>query len=264
MSQIKTVLLGVWFVMLSGLTWAQSSGGSTSPSSESSFGEWSARANSRESSRWTLQSWLAQKQRNSLMDQWLSMNSPSPFEFYLKGGYSSYQSRKDQNVKKDYASYSGAVGAYAQAVGITAEYENNLNEHYSDVVGMLNIRILGNSLQTTSITLHGGQRTRQFSDSTVIPTISETVRNTFGQITLQSYFTRYFGIIGSYRGYIPTKNSSVGEVSGTLTECGIFLDFKGLRIYGNWYSDLQTNKADTGIKTKYDRTGLKSGIQIFF
>jgi hypothetical protein len=232
----------------------------TASGSSSGGSSWSARVQGREGSRWTLQDWLAQKQRNNLMDQWLAMNSPSPFEFYLSGGYKSYDSQKDQLAKTAHSTESGYAAAYAQAVGLISEYENNTSENLNDVTGALSIRILGNSLQTTSLTLNVGQRTRQFIDNSQ----NETARNLFGEVTLQAYLTHYFGILGSYRQYSPYHNSDVGDVSGTLVEGGLFIDFKALRVYGKWSDDLQIDKASDGTKTEYKRRGIKSGITIFF
>lgn len=228
-------------------------------SNSAGFGNWSQRAQSRESKRWTLQEWLAQKERNALMDQWLIMNSPSPFEFYLKGAYHSHKTQKNSEVAHSYIGASSAFGAYAQAVGVTGEYENNWEENYNDVVGMLNIRILGNSLQTTSLTLHVGQRTRQIYESNEL----QAFHNLLTQATLQCYITRYFGIQGLYRQYSSQKHSVLGGMSGALKEGGIFLDFKGLRLFGNWFQDVQVQNLNS-TKTETNRTGYKSGLQIFF
>ena len=256
-SQIKTIFFRAFASVLIFsplIVKAQSRGGSSSG--------WGQRAQAREGSRWTLQEWLAQKQRNSLMDQWLMMNSPSPFEFYLSGSYDSYQFQQDQLAKTSHTSYSGSAAAYAQAVGLTGEYENNMAENYTDVTGMLSIRLLGNSLQTTSLTLHVGQRTRQYDDP--VQNQRETIRNLLGEVSLQAYMTRYFGLMGTYRQYLPTHDSTLGDVSGTLVEGGLFIDFKGLRVFGKWTDDTQVNKASSGTKTEYKRQGIKSGITIFF
>ena len=262
-SQIKTIILpGILtalIVFCPLITTAQSGSGSGSSGGGSRSG-WGQKAQAREGSRWTLQEWMAQKQRNSLMDQWLIMNSPSPFEFSLLGASNSYQFQKDQLAKETHSSKSGAFSAYAQAIGLTAEYENNTDENLSEVTGLLNVRILGASLQSTSITLSIGQRTRQFIENSQ----KESVRNIVGQLSLQAYFTKYFGLSGSYRNFFPATNATVGEVSGTIVEGGLFIDFSGLRIFGNWCDELQTNQASSGTKTEYKRQGIKSGIVIFF
>lgn len=256
-SQIKTFLFVSLFLWIAPIfTYAQEGGGG------GTFGKgWKQRSQAREGSRWTLQDWLAQKQRNSLMDQWLMMNSPSPFEFSLKGASNSYQFQKDSDGKKSYLTSKAALSAYAQAVGLTGEYENNLKEKLTDVTGLLNLRILGASLQTTSITLHVGQRTRQYLENSQ----QESIRNFVTQISVQAYFTKYFGLFGSYRNFSPASHPTLGNVSGNHIEGGLFIDFQGLRVFGNWSDELQVNQAAAnGVKTKYKRQGIESGIVIFF
>ncbi len=260
-SQNKTVLSAALFAAIlfsSSLGMAQAS--SSRGSSFFGSGSMSKKSQAKEGSRWTLQEWLAQKQRNSLMDQWLMMNSPSPFEFFISGDTSNYKYQKNLETRVTHNSSSGAAGAYAQAIGLTGEYENNLDENLTDVSGALSIRLLGSSLQTTSMTLHLGQRTRQYMENTE----KESVRNLFAELAIQAYFTKYFGLMGSYRNYYPTDHSTLGEVTGTHVEGGIFIDFGSLRVFGNWSDELQTNKATNGTKTEYKRQGLKSGIVIFF
>src|SRR5437868_3922253 len=132
-----------------------------SSSSSSGAGSFTQRAERRESKRWTLQEWLEQKDRNRMMDMWLSMNAPSPYELMLGGSYNSFQSETASNpVLNKYTSYSGVFSAYAQLVGLTAEYENNTQEGLNDLSGLFNLRFFGHTIQGTSLTLHYGQRTR--------------------------------------------------------------------------------------------------------
>ncbi len=260
-SQIKNLTGTLFFALLvifhPPILEAQSGGQSLFGNSKS---KWGQKSQAKEGSRWTLQDWLAQKQKNNLMDQWLLMNSPSPFEFYLSGASNSYAFQKNLETKESYISNSGSLGAYAQSFGLTGDYENNIQENYNDVTGLLNLRILGSSLQTTSITLHVGQRTKQYLEAGQ----KESVRNLVGQLSLQAYFTKYFGLQGSYRHFFPADHATLGQVSGTRIESGIFIDFSALRIFGSWSDELQINQATTGLKTRYKRQGLKSGIVIFF
>ncbi|MFN8791578.1 MAG: hypothetical protein ACK5Y2_09015 [Bdellovibrionales bacterium] len=248
LSQVKTILLLVFTLLLTEPAFSQSRGGG-----------WNQRAQSRASKRWTLQEWLEQKDRMALMDQWLVMNSPSPYEFYLKGAQHSYERRRDAGSSETFQTQSGAFGAYAQAVGVTGEYENNWEENYNDVTGMLNLRVLGNSLQTTSLTFHVGQRTRQLWHQGE----KETLRNILAQGSLQAYLTRFFGIQASYRHYFSNENRRLGDVEGTLTEGGVFLDFSGLRLFGSLFQDVQVEKLNS-VETETKRTGYKTGLQIFF
>lgn len=251
MSQIKTLILGL-LLLSNSLVWAQKSGGSSGSG-------WSQRAQARETKRWTLQEWLDQKSRNALMDQWLVMNSPSPFEFSLKLDSFSVESKVDSLAAENHNSSSGAVAAYAGFVGLYAEHENSHKENLSDAVGLLQFRLLGDSLQATSLTLGVGQRTRLFEYSST----NRSVRNLTGQAQIQMYLTRYFGLKGTYRYYSPVDDTNLGEVFGHLTEGGLFIDFKGVRVYGDYFQDTQRMKP-SGVDAKIKREGIKTGLQFFF
>ncbi|MBX2988983.1 MAG: hypothetical protein KF802_13930 [Bdellovibrionaceae bacterium] len=228
-----------------------------------SRGGFSQRATQRESSRWTLQEWLEQRDRSRMMDLWLSMNSPSPFEFMLGLSYLSTTTKVDTPAFEKSFNHAGAeVRAYAQFVGLTAEYENNAEENYHDFTGMLNLRLFGNSLQNSSLTLHGGQRSRGL----VVNGTAATLRNVFVQGSLQLYFSKYFGLDGFYRHYSPDKNADLGvTVDGNLSEVGLFIDFQAVRVFGAWYQDVQKNKNDTtGAESATSRTGVKSGLRIYY
>ena len=255
MSHFKTVLTLILFC--SSLAIAQQKASGSSSSSSSGMMQ---RATAREVKRWTLQEWMEQKSKNSLMDQWLNMHEPSPFEFMIGGSSLNYSNRISSPFSEaSFTSSNGEIAAYAQIVGLSVEYENNSKEKYNDLNGQLNFRILGNSLQSTSITIAGGQRTRTISASAT----EIKVKNTFAQIKLQAYFTKFFGIDGYTRSYFPVDDPTLGSVSGTRTEIGAFIDYKALRIYANWFQDIEIDKTSTtNIETK--RTGTATGVKIFF
>jgi len=236
---------------------AQSSGGSW----WSGGYDFTQRASNREKGRWSLSEWMQQKERNHMMDMWLSMNSPSPFELMLGGSYISYKTDlHDGTDPSSHISSSGEVSAYAQLVGLTGEYENNAQENFNSLAGMLNIRLLGNSIQNTYLTVHYGQRTVDMSGTT-----STRLSQQFAQASLQLYVTRFFGLDGHYRYYIPVTNDVLGDVKESETQAGAFLDFGPLRIFGAWYSDMQNlTAASTALESKVERTGIRSGLKIFF
>lgn len=224
-----------------------------------SGGGFAARAQAREASRWTLQEWLAQRDRNRMMDLWLSMNSPSPFEFMI--GVSHLSTTYDTvpaTTESNNVSLAGELHAYAQFVGLTVEHENNTKAGVSDLTGMLNIRLLGDSLQNSSLTVHGGQLVRKTS--------AEELKHLFAQASLQMYFTKYFGIDASYRAiqsaHSDTQNA---DITSALTRAGLFIDFKSVRIFGAWYQDITTTKdIPTSSKTDSRRIGIQSGLKIYY
>lgn len=218
--------------------------------------EWMKRSESREGSRWTLQGWLAQKERNQLMDIWLAMNSPSPYELSLQAGHDSYlweQSTPRAAQTVEYTTYRGAFAAYAQIFGLTLEYENNTEEGFNDLSGSLNLRLLGNSIQNTHLNLSFGQRSRE--NHLALP--SRTIQQ-FGDVSLEMHLNRHFGFIGGYRSFLPTNDISGGEISGSISKVGLFIDFGPLRIYGQ-----RVQEISSGI-LQIQRTGIESGIQLFF
>lgn len=264
MSQIKTLSWLLIFAFALNLLWglqAMAADGGGSPSSSGGFSTRSARQ--KEASRWTLQEWLDQKDRSHLEDLWLSLHTSSPFEFMIGGSYLSYATSVDTPKSvNQYTSSSGEVRAYAQFVGLTAEYQNNTQEIMNDLSGMLNIRLLGDSMQNSSITISGGQRTR----TVLVNSATVLERNLFSQIALQIYLTKYFGIDGFYRNYSPLYNTAIAQtISGDAAEAGVFLDFAALRLFGAWFQDRQKNVDDiTKVENNLNRVGIKSGLKFFF
>jgi hypothetical protein len=224
--------------------------------------DFTQRAAKREQGRWSLTDWLAIKDKNRMMDQWLSLNSPSPYELMFGASYLSYDKHVDDGttLDKSYSLLAGEFAAYAQFVGISAEYANNNNEDYKDLSGLFNLRLLGNSLQNTGFTLSYGMRSREMTATT-----ATTLRQQFGQADLQLYLTKYFGLDARYRYFLPATNDVLGDVKEDLTEAGLFIDFKALRIFGAWYKESQKIKSPGAtVETTTDRTGIRSGIKLFF
>lgn len=223
------------------------------------------RAEAREAQRWTLAEWMAQKEKNRMMDLWLAFNSPSPYEFMLGWGHKAYdqtQSINSVESKNSWVSSQSELHAYASIMGLSAEYENNLKEKYNDLTGMLNLRVFGNSIQNSHLTLHYGQRTRERDFAGTKTRFGQN----FAQASLQLYLSPYFGIDSKYRTSLGSQTSeSIEAKSFTLQEAGLFIDFKGIRIFGNWYQEKETLfKQTTSEIIEESRTGIKSGLKIFF
>lgn len=225
--------------------------------------DFTKKAAARENTRWSLSEWMAMKERNRMMDTWLSMNAPSPYEFSVTIPYKTFKTENQTaGTESSHSSIGGEFAAYAQFFGLSAEYENNSEEKISDLAGMLNIRLLGNSLQNTNLTLSIGQRTRKITVSGSDVNLNQQ----FGQASLDLHFTKYVGLSGKYRQYLKKDDSSYGnEIQDELTEAGIFIDFKALRVFGSWYQEKEKyNDVNTSAEQKNQRTGIKSGIRLFF
>lgn len=243
---LSLVLLGL---MLSSQGWSQSSGAGS---------EFSKRAERRQTQRWTLQEWLLQKDRNRMMDLWLSMNSPSPYELMLGMSHNSYTlDNSTASSQNNFVSYQGSFSAYAQFVGLSVEYENNTREGFNDLSGLFNLRLLGNSIQGSYLALHYGLRTRNQTQPEV------RLSQQFAQASLQMYVIKHFGFDALYRSYLPVTDSTLGEVRAELTEGGAFIDFQNFRVFGSWYKETEKETL-SGVENKKIRTGIRSGLKIFF
>jgi hypothetical protein len=219
-------------------------------------------AEARAAKRFTLQEWLENKDRRALMDMWLSINTPSPYEFVVGGSMFHYTldsttGTAGSTTSKDIGGYSGEVSAYATFVGVTGEYANNTEDGFNDTTGMFNLRLFGNTVQGTHITLHYGLRTRKASDN------SYRLNQQFGAATLQLYLMKYFGIEGNYRKYLPYSEAHFGDTEDNELNAGAFIEFGALRLFGDWYQEKQDSKLN-GVETKIDRTGTKIGIKFYF
>lgn len=217
-------------------------------------------AAAREAKRFTLQEWLENKDRRALMDMWLSINTPSPYEFILSGSQQNYNLESTSlgvTTKDSHNTINGEVSAYAKFVGITLEHSNNLSEKFNDVTGIFNLRLFGATVQGTHITLHYGLRTRTSSDG------AYRLNQPFPAISFQLYLMKYFGLSSNYRAFSPVTESYFGDTTANELTYGVFIDFGSLRIFGDIYQEKQ-NSILGGTETNYTREGSRVGLKLFF
>ncbi|MFZ3229738.1 MAG: hypothetical protein WA160_06010 [Pseudobdellovibrio sp.] len=217
-------------------------------------------AEKRSLKRFTLKEWMEGKEKRDMMDMWLSVNTPSPYEFYLSGSLNQYSfdsttnNISTQTTKK---SYEGSFAAYATMVGLTAEYQNNTEENFNDMTAMFNLRLFGNTLQGTHLTVHYGLRTRTDNGG------QYRLNQSFPAVTLQVYLTKNFGLQGHYRYYLPITESYYGDTQANDYAAGAFIDFDAFRIFGDYYQEKQNSKLNA-IDSSLIRTGTKIGLRIYF
>ena len=214
-------------------------------------------ASAREAKRFNLYDWMEQKNRNQVMDMWLSLNTPSPYEFMLGINMNQYSLDDGTNPVTKHKAYEGELHAYATLVGLTGEYQNNTEEHFKDTTGMFNLRLFGQTLQGTHLTVHYGLRTRTDSVG------DYRLNQQFAAGTLQLYLMKYFGIYGNYRQFVPLTESYYGDTKGNMTTTGVFIDFASLRIMGSYFKDRQ-NSIKNGVETRINREGSKITLQLYF
>lgn len=248
--------LGLLIIALMGF--AELSQGASGPSWSAGITE---RAVKRESSRWTLQDWMAKKETMRWQDIWLSMNSGSPFEGSLYGHYKSFASETDspaatQNV---IANFYG-LSAWAQMVGLEVAQHDNKDENILDQFGSLNLRLLGSSIQSSNLILHYGVRTRYLKTQTP----ATRFNNTFTGLSLQIYLQKYFGLEGKYQVFAEFNEPSYGKLKGHAWEANLFIDFKAVRIFGGSTFEQDDVELAAGGLQVVKRIGTQGGLKIFF
>jgi len=218
--------------------------------------EFRKKAENKQNSRWTLSEWLAQKDRNRMMDLWLGMYKPSPYEFILNGSYDSYDLKLDSPPSRStFNSGTGSIAFYALILGVEALHENNWHQGYQDVQGLVHLRVLGNSNQSTHLNLSYG--TRKYSEGDI------EINQQIAGAELDLYIEKHIGIHGLYRHYFPSEEPTWGVTEGRRIEVGAFLDISFIRIFGNWFEDSLKSKSDTQ-QTHRDRGGIQYGFKFFF
>jgi hypothetical protein len=210
--------------------------------------------------RFSLHEWLENKERRNMMDMWLAIHTPTPYEFMFGGSLFQYDSVLTTNLiptTKRIQSYDGEVHAYASLVGISGMYQNNNEEGFNDVTGQFNLRIFGTSTQSSNIVLHYGLRTRTAHDN------SYRLNQLYPSVTLQIYLMKLFGVYGNYKAFTPVTENFYGETNADELTAGIFIEYGLLRVFGNYYNEKQNSKLN-GVESTLDRKGTKVGLQFHF
>ena len=213
-------------------------------------------------SRWSLGDWLAQKQKNHLMDLWLAANShSSPYEFFIGGQGTSYSSTLSTASTQStrYTGASGDVAAYAGVFGLRGGYGTD-SENRTLTYGSLNLRLLGRSLQDTHINLEFGIRGQAINTNTT----PENFQCQYGGGSLDLYLTKYFGLEGMYRKILPGTSNQGRTLQGEDETAGVFLDFNILRVFGNWTNQFLQYSGGTQVNSTESNQGFNSGIRLYF
>ncbi len=197
--------------------------------------------------RWSFSTYLEQRDRMRLMDLWLALHTPTPYEFYLGANYQwgSYTGGSF------YSGWNLSVAGYASIFGL--ELQRELSSLNPRNVGLLHVRIFGRHAQDTNITLQGGAKEETRSGT--------QLWNALAGVDFTAYINRFFGIEGLYRHYF-TANSPVlgGDFSGNRYELMAFIDYKFLRFYGGYFYDSEIHPGSPD----FVRQGGTFGAKFFF
>ena len=200
----------------------------------------------KKSTRWTLAEWLATKDRMKAMDQWLAMNSPSPYEFYLRGDFE-MMDRGGQDRK----TFGGRFAAYAHIAGLEAIYDRMVKRWYA----LVHLRIFGYHAQSTNITFLGGVR---FQDDPAMHT--GAVAGVSGSL----YLIKFVGVMSNfYYHFKSTPNDTGFERGGYRVEVDGFIDFNFFRVFAGYAYESETASNAAG-ETSSSLSGAHVGGTLFF
>lgn len=223
--------------------------------------EWKEKTEKKSLSRWTLQEWLNQKERNKLMDQWLMLHTPSPYEFALEVSQWDYKLNlnSSNSSNNNYNTLVGSFTAYATLVGLEFQHNNNASEGYRDNTSFFHMRFLGVADQASHLTLSLGQRVRNFSKDP-LPQRTQFL----GQVDLTLYFNHHFGFSYIHQSFYPiTGDAQWGDLNGAFQKANLFIDFEALRIFGGAFMEEETQVL-LGVTTKRKLQGTSIGLRLYF
>lgn len=211
--------------------------------------------------RWSLTEWLAQKDKNRMMDLWLAQNSHSSlYEFFLEAqGLNYNQNTGLGTTTTNHNAYGGTLSAYAGIAGLRAGYQSD-NENRSSWQGSLNLRLLGRAMQDTHINLEYGFTGLTLNTS---GSSAETFQNQYGGASLDLYLTKTFGVEGAYHRLLPAQSNLNRTMEGENELLSVFIDFGLLRVFGQWKNEFLKFDGGGIASTSEFRQGYGGGVRLY-
>jgi hypothetical protein len=189
--------------------------------------------------RWSLQDWLETRDKIRLMDLWLALHSPSPYEFFIDGEYRF----SDGTPGMPFSNWKTSFGAYASIFGIEG---GRLFADRAETPLLFCLRIFGFHEQATNITLQGG---------TILASDGAGFQNGVLGVHTTIYLNRMAGLEGSFHHLFPSTPNDAGiDRQGNRLAGGAFIDFRELRVYAEYL---------TSTEAQY-QPGFGTGLRFFF
>jgi len=196
--------------------------------------------------RWSLQEWIETRDRMQLMDLWLAIHSPSPYENFITGNYQ----LMTRGIGGNTSGAGAQLGAYASIFGLEADYDGAPDSNWS---ARFHLRVFGFQQQGTNITLGAGVRSHLGSETFRNPVIS-------GNINL--YLAKFFSIHFLVRQYFESTTSNFGtRYKGNRLTPGAAIDFNFFQVYGDYILEKETATGGSGVDKSYK--GVEIGGRLF-
>lgn len=221
----------------------------------------------KDAKRWSLSEWLEQKSRIKLMDSWLAYNKPSPYEFFFSLDTSSLDqevtdSSSNTVTQQSYRNYRGAFAAFVTVVGLYGEYEMS-DEDLAQWKALFMLRLLGNSDQSTNLTLQYGLMNQSFKNSADV--LNDETQFQVAGARMNFYLIDAFGLSGLYEHYFKAKSKDFQtEQEGYRYEAGAFIEYGALRLYGSWFDETMETLTNGSTQSTRSRRGILFGARFYF
>jgi hypothetical protein len=218
------------------------------------------KSTSGEGVHWTLADWLSQKNKVSLMDQWLAAHRTNKWwDTVLSGGGQQYTFKTGTASSTTSTSQTGQnyqADVYLSILNLNGEYQktNDGKESYN---GALGLHLLGESAQSTGLV--GRYGSRHLADLTT----EEKWDNQYVEGMLQLYIIEEFGVTSTYRYYFPSTSNQGDSLSGHKVSFGVYFEFSALRIFADYYQE-PLQLAKNGVVTSESSDGFDGGLKLFF
>lgn len=212
--------------------------------------------------RWSLASWLYDKEKFALQDQWLAMNLDNDgifFEFYADYAKSSFDVDTANNDNETTDGFSSEAGAYIGFLGFTYRYED-YDSHYTTKEGAINLRLIGSSHQSTHLILTYGSRRFLGIDET------EEFTQFFQGADISLYLLPFLGFDGRYRVYKRVDaDDSTYEMESNRTQWGMFVDIGWLRLFAYQFEEnFDFTVLATETEDERQTKGTAFGARLYF
>lgn len=211
--------------------------------------------------RWSLSSWMYQRQKMALQDQWLAMNIEDDYiltEFYIDYAKGRFDSDTANNDNEEIEGITSEAGMFWGILGLTGRYEE-YDEVYKQREAAINLRLIGSSQQSTNLTVTYGMR-EFYGNNT------EDFNQTFYGGDISLYLVSFFGFDARYRFYNEAENElSTHQMRSSRSQWGAFLDISFLRIFAYQFEEnLEFTELATSSLTELQIKGTAAGVRLYF
>lgn len=213
----------------------------------------------KESSRWTISDWLAQKSKVRFADLWLLQNTKeSPWEIELEARYFDFdqQSRvQSLTTETEDSRWSYSAALFFSRLGLKVGHGDERKQ--SKTMVEMNVRLLGLSQQSTRVNVGYGFQRRDFETS------NERCDQQFARLDTNIYISHFLGLEADYAYYFKNESSLQRDLNSSVASYGLFLEMGVFRLFAHYLLENDEIVSENSL-TKIQSKGMEYGAKILF